>query len=252
MNLIKTIGATIRFNTIAVLEGLNFSVTAGDFVAVVGPNGAGKTTLIRALLGLDRLSSGSIELFGVPADKFNYWKKIGYLPQNIGSRHKLLPLSAREIVELGLLPSVRNGEKLSENERKRLNEQASELGVAGLFDRPFSELSGGEQQKIMLCRALAGSPELLILDEPTAALSPQARDSFYDILTRLNREQGTTILLVTHDAGYLSHYAKKLIYIDKTLVFEGAFADFCHSDNMTKYFGAYSQHLICGQHDARG
>ena len=112
----------------------------------------------------------------------------------------------------------------------------------------IGELSGGQFQRVCLARALAAEPELLILDEPTSALDPAFREQFYDLLTRLNRENNTTLLLVTHDSATVGAYASRLIYIDQKIVFDGTFADFCHSPRMTEYFGPAAQHLLCGRH----
>jgi zinc transport system ATP-binding protein len=100
-----------------------------------------------------------------------------------------------------------------------------------------------------LARALVSEPALLILDEPSTALDPETRTNFFQLLTKLNEEQGLTIIIITHDTAYISQYADKLLYLDKTVVFSGRLADFCHSPDMEKYFGPFSQHLICHQHN---
>jgi zinc transport system ATP-binding protein len=121
------------------------------------------------------------------------------------------------------------------------------LGVTNLGNRPIGRLSGGQQQRILLARALVHHPQLLILDEPTVALDPQSRESFYATVKKLNKEKGVTVLLVSHDVGSVGHYASKLLYLDREIIFYGTFDDFCKSPKMSDYFGA-GQHLICHRH----
>ncbi|HSR37242.1 MAG TPA: ATP-binding cassette domain-containing protein, partial [Desulfurivibrionaceae bacterium] len=109
-------------------------------------------------------------------------------------------------------------------------------------------LSGGQQQRVLLARALVGNPELLIMDEPTTALDPETRENFYALLQQLNDETGTTVILVTHDTGSIGRYASRLLYLDKRVIFDGTFDDFCCSPEMTRFFGEHSQHLICQRH----
>jgi len=113
----------------------------------------------------------------------------------------------------------------------------------------IGELSGGQQQRVFLARAIVHEPELLILDEPTAALDPETRERFFAMIQELNGKKGVTIILVTHDIGNIGKYASKLLYLDKKIIFYGSFNDFCLSDEMMGYFGAYSQHVICHRHD---
>ena len=123
------------------------------------------------------------------------------------------------------------------------------LGIAHLSSRLIGELSYGEQQRTMLARALAGKPDLLILDEPTSALDPETRENFYSLSRKLNQNQGTTIILITHDTGVIGKYASQMIYLDKKIIFSGTFEDFCTSPEMTGFFGSETQHIICHQHD---
>jgi zinc transport system ATP-binding protein len=104
----------------------------------------------------------------------------------------------------------------------------------------------------MLARALRGNPDLLILDEPTAALDPETRENFYSLTQELSHNRGTTIILITHDTGVIGKYARQMIYLDKRIIFSGTFEDFCTSPEMTGFFGSGTQHIICHQHDRSG
>ena len=124
-----------------------------------------------------------------------------------------------------------------------------ELGIFDLKKRMLSELSGGQQQKVLLARALVSNPEILIFDEPSTALDPESRESFFQLIQKLNKKNGTAVILITHDTGYIGQYANKLLYIDKSLVYFGKFSDFCQDEKMNAYFGKYEQHIICHQHN---
>jgi putative ABC transport system ATP-binding protein len=122
------------------------------------------------------------------------------------------------------------------------------LGLSELLRRYPEQLSGGQQQRALLARAIVGQPELLILDEPTTALDPETRERFYTLLGELHRNNGTTIILVTHDTGSIGSMASRMIYLDRRIIFNGTLDDFCHSEEMTAFFGEASQHLICHRH----
>ena len=121
--------------------------------------------------------------------------------------------------------------------------------VLDISDALIGELSGGQQQRVLVARAVVNKPELLILDEPTTALDPEARENFFKVLYELNRRENVTVILVTHDIASIGKYASKLMYLDKKIIFYGSFEDFCLSENMTHYFGEFTQHLICHRHD---
>jgi zinc transport system ATP-binding protein len=123
------------------------------------------------------------------------------------------------------------------------------MRIAHLASRLIGELSYGEQQRTMLARTLISQPDLLIFDEPTTALDPETRDIFYSLTDEMNRTNGTTVVLVTHDTGVIGKYACNLLYLDKKIIFSGTFEDFCASPDMTGFFGPISQHMICHQHD---
>lgn len=245
---VEACALTVRHGPTEVLKDISFMLEQGDFVGLAGPNGAGKTTLVKALLGLVPVASGRITLFGMPQRSFRAWDRIGYLPQKISSVNPLFPATVAEVVFLGLLAKKKPPKAFSRTDRQAVEEILVELGMADLKNKLLSELSGGEQQKVMLARALVSKPELLFFDEPSTALDPDARDSFFGLVRELNAKKGSTIVFITHDTGSIGRYATKLMYLDKKIVYFGNFADFCKSDTMTAYFGARDQHIICHQH----
>jgi zinc transport system ATP-binding protein len=246
--LIRIENLSCRHGVVEALSEVSFSVTAGEYLGIVGPNGSGKSTLVRALLGLMPVSEGRIMLFGQPREKFNSWEQLGYLPQNMGPLNPAFPATVAEVVQLGLLAGKGLPRRLCSHDRKQVTTILELLGVDHLKKRLIGELSGGQQQRVMLARALVNNPQLLVMDEPTAALDPEIRDRFYDLVGELNRTKGTTVLLVTHDTGTIGKYASRMLYLDKKVLFWGSFDEFCHSSEMTAFFGENSQHLICHRH----
>jgi len=245
---VKTVNLGCSYRVGPVLEDVSISVAAGDYVGIAGPNGSGKSTLVRALLGLNIISSGTSTLFGIHSEHFSEWGRVGYLPQHVNLFNPVFPATVAETVALGLLSLKRFPRRLTRKDRQKVSEVLEELGILDLAGKLIGELSGGQQQRMLLARALVNDPELLILDEPTAALDPEMRDRFYGLVSDINRNRGVTVLLVTHDTGTIGMYASKLLYLDKKVLFFGNFDEFCHSPEMSALFGEHSQHLMCHRH----
>lgn len=231
-----------------VLEDISFRVQRGDYVGIVGPNGSGKSTLVKALLGLVDISSGGASLFGSPLAGFRDWRRVGYLPQSLHLVNPVFPATVHETVGLGLLSLKRFPKSLNNDDRKKIDDTLEELGIYDLRLKLIGELSGGQLQRVLLARAIVNNPELLVLDEPTAALDPETRERFYTMIGTLNRTRGVTVMLVTHDSGAIGQHASKMLYLDKKILFYGSFEEFCHSPEMSSMFGEHSQHLMCHRH----
>ena len=230
------------------LEDISFRVEHGDYVGVVGPNGSGKSTLIKALLGLVTIGAGGASLFGTPLADFRDWHKVGYLPQSLHLVNPVFPATVHETVGLGLLSLKKFPKRLNRADTEKITLTLDELGILDLEQKLIGELSGGQLQRVLLARAIVNDPELLVLDEPTAALDPETRGRFYAMIADINRTRGVTVLLVTHDSGAIGEHASKMLYLDKKLLFFGSFDEFCHSPEMSQMFGEHSQHLMCHRH----
>ncbi len=248
VNIADVTNLTVRYGDTEVLSNISFHVAPGDFLAVVGPNGSGKTTLLKCLLGLVEPTGGSISLLGQNPSRFDQWNRIGYLPQISGSNHKGFPATVREIVASGRLALKRFPRRLSASDHAAVAAMLELIGISDLADRKIDRLSGGQRQRVLLARSMVAGSEVLFLDEPTTALDPATREDFYHLLQGINRQQGHTIVMITHDSGTIGAYANRLLYIDQKSIFFGDFSDFCQSPSMTAYFGSHIQHLICGQH----
>lgn len=232
-----------------ILRDISFSALPGDFIAIVGPNGSGKSTLLQTILGYIPPSSGTVLLFGEPPDQFAEWSRIGYLPQVLPQTVAGLPVTAQEIVAMGLLSDAASPGRRKREEAERVLSALARVQMERFADRKIGELSGGQRHRVFLARALVADPALLILDEPTASLDPSFRFQFYEILRAVQEEKQTTILLVTHDSAAAGLAAKKLLYLDQKVIFFGTFKAFCESSEMAGYFGKAFQHQICHQHD---
>ena len=242
MPVIRVDDLTFRYNGIDVVSNISFAVEKGTYLGIVGPNGSGKSTLIKNILGILRPEQGRVELFGTPVGSFRQWGKIGYLPQRLSALNTHFPGTVEEIVQMGL----------TQKDAAALKRTLEMMAIGHLASRLIGELSYGEQQRAMLARALIRRPELLIFDEPTTALDPETREMFYSLTGEMSRQEGTTVILVTHDIGVIGQYAHNLLYLDKKVIFSGTFKDFCSSGDMAGIFGPSSQHIICHQHDRSG
>jgi putative ABC transport system ATP-binding protein len=199
---------------VEVLHGLDLDVEKGEFLALMGPSGSGKSTLLNLIGGLDRPDRGEITVAGQRIDQLSSGQLAKWRARHVGfvfQFYNLLPvLTAERNVEVPLLLT-----KLSSRERKR-NVQAA-LELVGLADRAKhkpSELSGGQQQRVAIARALVADPTLLVCDEPTGDLDRETSDSVLQLLELLNRDQGKTIVMVTHDPRAAGHASRRL-YVDK-------------------------------------
>ena len=246
---IRAKNISFAYTRVPVLEKISFTVNAGDYIGLIGPNGGGKTTLLKVLLGLEK-GAGEVELFGTPLNKFADWHQIGYLAQKSPVAQSRFPISAEEVVLMGL--SFGKGMRISRAELKEVYSAMQKTGTRPYAGRIFNDLSIGQQQRVLLARALVSKPQLLILDEPSTALDAQSREMFFDLLGELNRTQGTTILLITHDTGEVGKYISKFMYVDKRLVFFGTKEEFCHSAEVARQLGPFAQHTIDHLHNQHG
>lgn len=231
------------YGGLPVIEKINLQIQTGEYIALSGPNGAGKTTLLQAMIGLLSVQKGRIKLFDQSLQNFNQWSKIGYVPQRGQSFNRLMPATVGEVVEMGL-----SGQKSQSSSADQIDLALKKVDLQHLAKKRISQLSGGQQQRVLLARALVGQPELLLLDEPSTALDVKSRTSFYQLLENLYKNENVTVVLVTHDTAQVSQWATRLIYIDKQVLFDGNWREFCLSKKMKGLFGT-SQHLLCRQHE---
>lgn len=195
-------GVHFAYNGRQVLSDVSLTVRRGDFLAVLGPNGGGKTTLLRLVLGLIRPDRGRVEVFGQSPEKAR--GRVGYVPQRLygGADCRDFPVSVLDVALMGFLSPGRRGFRFSRPERDRARAVLDKVDMLGLERRRFGELSGGQQKRALIARALVSEPELLILDEPTADIDPGGRFCFHDLLAKAGA--GATTVAVSHDLSILA------------------------------------------------
>jgi zinc transport system ATP-binding protein len=218
------------------LEDVTFTIDGGDFVGIIGPNGSGKTTLLRLMLGLATPTSGSIRLFGVAPTGFREWHRLGYVPQRT-TFDRSLPVRVDEVVATGLVSRTTLGRRGAATRRRVADALAQVAMTARAADR-VGALSVGQQQRVLIARALVSDPEVLLLDEPTGGIDPEAQTTFYALLQQLNRERGVTLVLVSHDIGVVAREVTKLVCLNHRLVFCGRPKDFFSDAAITALYGA--------------
>ena len=245
--LIRIEDVAFRYRRDPVLVDIELSIQPGDFLAVIGPNGSGKTTLIKIMLGLLAPSSGTVSLFGTPIREFRNWERVGYVPQKATHFDPYFPASVQEVVGMGLVAGGTRG-RLPAGERKaRALEALESVGLGDEQSRPIGELSGGQQQRVFIARALVSSPEILVLDEPTAGVDVGAQNTFYGMLDRLNRERGLTVVFSTHNVGVVTQHVNKVACINQRLYFHGSHEEFCATDHLLEMAGGRA-HIIDHEH----
>lgn len=194
-----------------VLRDVTLRVDAGEVVAILGANGSGKSTLIRALLGLVPLAGGAVTLFGTPAGRFRQWWRIGYVPQRVGAGSGV-PATVSEVVASGRLARRGVLRPAGAADRVAVAEALAAVGLADRAGEPVATLSGGQQQRTLIARALAGQPEVLVLDEPTAGVDAASQDAFAEAL-RGFVAGGGTVLLVAHELGPLEPLVTRAVVV---------------------------------------
>jgi zinc transport system ATP-binding protein len=229
------------------LSGVSFDIHEGEFLAVLGPNGSGKTTLLKLILGLLRPDAGRILLMVRPVDEVSERAAIGYVPQKATHIDPFFPASVREVVALGLPPARPWDAAGKTREEAAIHEALARVGMEEHLRRRIGSLSGGQQQRVFIARAIVHRPRLLLLDEPTAGVDPETVEHFYDMLGGLNREEGITIALVTHDIGIVDRNVNKVACLNRSLVYHGSHEEFCRSQAFRDLLSG-GHHLVSHRH----
>ena len=245
--LFETKQLSFTANGQSVLKDVSLRILRGEYCAIIGPNGGGKTTLIRILLGLEKSTGGEILLFGLKQKRFKAWDKIGYVPQRVSQFDGQFPATVREVVKMGRVAKRGLFSRESDEDIRAVNEAMEKMDVTHLHDKLIGELSGGERQRVMIARALASRPEVLILDEPNTGVDMASQQRFYTLLRELNREEKLTIIFITHDVGVIADDIGKMLCINQTLLSCSNPSEVLSCSQMSKLYGI-DAHLIHHHH----
>jgi zinc transport system ATP-binding protein len=210
---------------------VTMDVNPGEYVCIVGENGSGKSTLMKGLLGLLKPTGGVISV----SDELRR-SGIGYLPQQTAAQ-KDFPATVREVVLSGCLSRRGNWPFYSGKEKRLAVKNMERLGIMGIAGKCYRELSGGQQQRTLIARALCATDKLLIMDEPITGLDPSAIAEFYEIIRRLNREEGVAILMVSHDVATVVKEADKILHLKREVLFYGTTREYLKSNAGYIYTG---------------
>lgn len=221
---------TLKYDGKTILENLNFTVHAGDYLCIVGGNGSGKSTLMKTLLGLHTEYSGVMETGdGLRANE------IGYLPQQTVVQRDF-PASVKEIVLSGCQGRCGWRPFYTKEEKRLAQKNMERMGISEYQNRCYRELSGGQMQRVLLARALCATQKALLLDEPVSGLDPKVTAEMYQLIARLNREDGITILMVSHDIAAAVRYASHILHIGEH-VFFGTKQEYVKSSVYQRFYG---------------
>ncbi|HEX9036897.1 MAG TPA: metal ABC transporter ATP-binding protein [Ktedonobacterales bacterium] len=233
--------AEMRIGGRVIWSGVRLTVQPGEFIAIVGPNGAGKSTLLKAILGLLPLSAGHIGVLGQPARGGG--PAIGYAPQRRNFEADVR-IRGRDLVRLGLdgarwglpLPFLKTAHEMEA--RRRVQEVIDLVGAATYADRPIGELSGGEQQRLLIAQALVARPRILALDEPLDSLDPRNQQSVAAVIQQVSVEIGAAVLLVTHDINPVLPMLDRVVYVARGCVTVGRPEEVINSETLSRLYGA--------------
>jgi zinc/manganese transport system ATP-binding protein len=238
---IELMGASASMGGGLVWSEVELTVRAGEFVAVLGPNGSGKSTLLKAILGLIRTAPGTVSVLGGAAGEAN--REIGYLPQRHGY-DSALPIRGVDLVRLGLDGSswgvplaIGPGRAARAQARARVYEAIELVGASAYARRPLGELSGGEQQRVLIAQALVRRPKILMLDEPLDSLDLPNQAAVTALVQRICREQNVAVLLVAHDVNPLLPYIDQVIYLAGGRALQGPVAEVITGPKLSELYG---------------
>ena len=238
-------GAGVRLGGRWIWRDVDLDVAAGEMVAVLGPNGAGKSTLLKSVLGLMPLAAGTLEVLGAPVRRGD--RSIGYLPQR-RSFDSDLRIRGLDLVRLGL-DGARWGFPLpwgNADAMRQVHAAVERVGAAAYAQRPVGELSGGEQQRLLIAQALIARPRLLLLDEPLESLDISNQRAISALVQDICREQGVTVLLVAHDVNPILSYLDRVVYVAGGHAVAGRPADVITSATLSRLYGVPIEVLRAG------
>jgi zinc transport system ATP-binding protein len=240
-NYIEVNNVSFSYGGTSVLENLSFNIKKGEYLGIIGPNGGGKTTLLKIILGLLHPTEGSVMLFGKDRHDFKEKYRIGYVPQRVAQADKNFPATVFEVVRSGRVPRLGFFLGFKKNDIDVVERAMETAGISRYRDTLIGNLSGGERQRVFIARALAGEPDILILDEPTVGVDIGAQKMFYQFLATLNRDHHLTIIFVSHDIDVVSEETQTVLCLNHNLVCHGLPQDLLNEHILKRLYGDHSK-----------
>ncbi|NHJ19556.1 MAG: ABC transporter ATP-binding protein [Candidatus Lokiarchaeota archaeon] len=210
---------SVKNQNIIALQNVNVNINQGEYIGIFGPNGSGKTTFLKTILGLIEPFTGTVTVLGSQNIK-KVRSNVGYVPQNISVK-KTFPATVLDVVEMGLFGKIGFMKPLKTKDKKQAEEALHTVHLEAYKNRPIGHLSGGELQKVMVARALASKPYILLLDEPTSALDFMMVKDLMTLLVELNNNLNITIIAINHHLDLLQPYCSRLLLMDGTIIYDG-------------------------------
>lgn len=231
MSLITCRDVSFSYDGIIAVKELNFQVDEGGYLCIVGENGAGKSTLIKGILRLKKPAGGRLDF-----DESLSADEIGYLPQQT-TVQKDFPAGVFEVVLSGCMNRLGMRPFYSRKEKLLAEENLARLGVSHLKRQCYRELSGGQQQRVLLARALCATKKIMLLDEPAAGLDPVVTQELYELIARINKDLGITVIMVSHDTQCVERYADHVLHLQHTQLFFGTAEEYKKSAVGRQFLG---------------
>lgn len=204
-----------------VLEDVTLTVEEGQFLGIVGPNGSGKSTLLKIALGVFQPQKGTVSIFGTSMREAKHKYSIGYVSQKSNSFQQDFPATVQEVIAAGLTSKKGIMRRYNKKDLSLVDEVLEQVSLQHLRKRNIGQLSGGQQQRVFIARALISDPKLLILDEPTVGIDRESTKQFYNLLQQLHKQDGLTLIMVTHDIGVVTTLVDQVACLNKKLFFHG-------------------------------
>jgi zinc transport system ATP-binding protein len=209
----------VKYQNVNALRDVNVQIFQGDYIGIFGPNGSGKTTFLKTIIGLVEPDNGTVSVLGSKSLK-KIRSNVGYVPQDVSVK-KSFPATVLEVVEMGLFGKIGFMKPLKAEDKKQAEEALHMVHMGAYKSRPIGHLSGGELQKVMVARALASKPKILLLDEPTSALDFMMVIDLMKLLVELNNKLNITIIAINHHLDLLEPYCTRLLLMDGTIIYDG-------------------------------
>lgn len=233
------------YNNNLILKNINFSIISGDYVGVIGPNGGGKTTLIKIILGIISPSMGKVKLLGQWQSDFKDFQAIGYVPQRILQANFYFPATVEEVIKNGRMLMKKFYHRWNNQDQLVFENVIQESGIQSLLEKKINELSEGQKQRVFIARSLMTTPQILILDEPFAGVDNKSQERFYKFLSKLNKNDKITIVMVSHDIDVITKEASRILCLQQEMICHLPVEEFDKEHYLKKLYG---QNIYCIHH----